>query len=77
MVHKVGKTQRRIGMKLMAVADAAGLALAVHTDSASPHEVTLGDATIDAIVTVGLPEQFAGDRAYDIDPLNDKHCRRD
>lgn len=37
----VGKTKRGKGTKLMVIADAAGLPLAMHTTSASPHEVTL------------------------------------
>src|SRR4051794_15296732 len=49
---KVGKTKRGKGTKLMAIADATGLPLAVHTASASPHEVTLVDATIEATDTV-------------------------
>lgn len=70
--RKVGKTKRGKGTKLMAIADAAGLPLAVHTASASPHEVTLVEATVDEIVTVGLPERLVGDRAYDSDPLDEK-----
>jgi transposase len=66
----VGKTKRGKGTKLMAIADATGLPLAVHTASASPHEVTLVEATIDETVTVGLPERLVGDRAYDSDPLD-------
>jgi transposase len=60
------------GTKLMAIADAAGLPLAVHTDSASPHEVALVDATIDETVTIGLPKRLVGDRAYDCDPLDER-----
>jgi hypothetical protein len=44
----------------------------VHTASASPHEVTLVEATVDETVTVGLPERLVGDRAYDSDPLDEK-----
>jgi len=43
---KVGKTKRGKGSKLMAITDASGLPLAVYTDSASPHEVTLVQATL-------------------------------
>jgi hypothetical protein len=43
---------------------------AVHTDSARPHEVTLVQATLDEIVTVGQPGRIIGDRAYDSDPLD-------
>lgn len=54
----------------MAIADATGLPVAVHTASASPHEVTLVEATVDETVTLGLPERIVGDRAYDCDPLD-------
>ena len=70
--RKVGKTKRGKGTKLMAIADAAGLPLAVHTDAASPHEVTLVEATVDALVTMRLPERLVGHRAYDSDPLDAK-----
>jgi transposase len=66
----VGKTKRGKGTKLMVIADACGLPLAVHTDSASPHEVTLVEATLDEVVTVGRPERLIGDLAYDSDPLD-------
>lgn len=66
----VGKTKRGKGTKLMVIADASGLPLAVHTDSASPHEVTLVQATLNEIVTVGQPRRIIGDRAYDSDPLD-------
>ncbi|WP_418735997.1 transposase [Desulfovibrio sp.] len=54
----------------MVIADASGLPLALHTDSAGPHEVTLVQATLDEIVTVGQPRRIIWDRAYDSDPLN-------
>ena len=44
----------------------------MHTDSASPHEVTLVEAAVDATVTVGLPERLISDRGYDSDPLDEK-----
>lgn len=69
---KVGKTKRGKGTKLMAIADAAGLPVAVHTDAASPHEVALVEAIIDETVSMGLPERLVGDRAYDSDPLDEK-----
>lgn len=70
--RKVGKTEHGKGTKLMAIADATGLPLAVYTDSASPHEVTLVETTVDEIVVVGLPERLVGDRAYGSDPLDEK-----
>ena len=69
---KVGKTKRGKGTKLMVIADAAGLPLAVHTASASPHEVTLVEATLAETLTVGRPGRLIGDRAYDSDPLDQK-----
>jgi len=68
----VGKTKRGKGTKLMVIADAHGLPLAVHTASASPHEVTLVEATLDETVTVGRPERLVGDLAYDSDPLDER-----
>ena len=73
---KVGKTKRGKGTKLMVVADASGLPLAVHTASARPHEVTLVEATLDETVTVGRPQRLIGDRAYDSDPLDQKLAQR-
>ena len=66
----VGKTKRGKGTKLMVIADATGLPLAVHTTSASPHEVTLVEATFDETLTVGRPRRLIRDRAYDSDPLD-------
>jgi transposase len=66
----VGKTKRGKGTKLMVVADASGLPLAVPTAAASPPEVTLVEATLAATYTVGRPQRLIGDRAYDRDPLD-------
>ena len=66
------KTKRGRGKKLMVIADATGLPLAVHTTSASPHEVTLVEATLDETLTVGRPRRLIGDRAYDSDPLDQR-----
>lgn len=54
----------------MVIADASALPLALHTDSAGPHEVTLVQASFDEIVTVGQHRRIIGDRAYDSDPLD-------
>ena len=56
----------------MAVADAAGLPLAVHVASASPHEVTLVEDTLGRSFTNELPEHLIGDKAYDSDKLDTK-----
>jgi transposase len=68
----VGKTKRGKGTKLMVIADATGLPLAVHAASASPHEVTLVEATLAQTLTVGQPRRLIGDRAYDSDPLDQR-----
>src|SRR5262245_35606782 len=68
----VGKTKRGKGTKLMVIADAAGLPLAVHAASASPHEITLVEATLAQSVTLGRPQRLIGDRAYDSDPLDQR-----
>ena len=54
----------------MAVADGAGLPLAVSLASASPHEVTLVDATLDACFAPDVPARLIGDKAYDSDALD-------
>jgi transposase len=54
----------------MALADASGLPLAVHAASASPHELTLVEATLAASCAGEEPERLIGDRAYDSDPLD-------
>ena len=66
----VGKTKRGKGTKIMGLTDAFGLPIAVDTTSASPHEVTLVDKTLDACFLDNVPEKLIGDRAYDSDKLD-------
>ena len=54
----------------MAMADAAGLPLAVYAESATPHEVTLVRETLLETFTDELPDRLIGDKAYDSDPLD-------
>lgn len=54
----------------MAVADRSGLPVAIHTESASPHEVKLVETTLENILVNELPRRLIGDRAYDSDPLD-------
>jgi transposase len=68
----VGKTKRGKGTKIMGLTDANGLPIAVSASSASPHEVTLVEATLDACFTDKLPSRLVGDKAYDSDPLDDR-----
>jgi len=61
----------------VAVADGAGLPLAVSIASASPHEVTLVEATLNQCFAPQLPARLIGDRAYDSDRLDARlHAER-
>jgi transposase len=54
----------------MAIGDHHGLPIAVHVASASPHEVTLVDATLATCFLDELPARLIGDKAYDSDRLD-------
>lgn len=56
----------------MAVADRAGLPLAVHVESASPAEVQLVDAVLKRRFTDALPQRLIGDKAYGSDSLDER-----
>ncbi len=66
----VGKTKRGKGTKIMGLTDAFGLPIAIDATSASPHEVTLVDDTLDACFLENVPEKVIGDLAFDSDPLD-------
>jgi hypothetical protein len=66
----VGKTKCGKGMKLIALADRAGLPLAVYTASATLHEITLVPHTLTATFTAEHPECLIGGKANDSDPLD-------
>ena len=66
----MGKTKRGKGCKIMAITDAGGVVLSVSIQSASPHEVTLVEKTLEDRFVDELPEKLIGDRAYDCDPLD-------
>ncbi len=68
----MGKTKRGKATKIMAMADAAGLPLALHVDSAAPHEVTLVKPPLAACCVDEQPERLIGDKAYDSDPLDEE-----
>lgn len=72
----VGKTKRGKGTKIMAIADGAGLPIAIHATSASPHEVTLVENTLARRFTRATPQRIIGDLAYDSDPLDQRLARR-
>ncbi len=73
----VGKTKRGKGSKIMAIADAAGVCLALHLTSASPHEVTLVHETLASRHVSGKPAKLIGDKAYDSDPLDAELAEQD
>lgn len=66
----MGKTKRGKGTKIMAVVDGNGLPVGVRIESASPHEVTLVESTLDCLATGADPERLIGDKAYDSDALD-------
>lgn len=72
----VGKTKRGKGTKIMAIADGSGLPLSISIASASPHEVTLVNSTIQNLWIDETPERLIGDKAYDSDKL-DKQLKED
>ena len=73
--RQVGKTKRGKGTKIMGIADGAGLPLALRTESASPAEVKLVAATLEARVVRDVPERLIGDKAYDSDALDQQLMR--
>jgi transposase len=56
----------------MAIADSSGFPVALHVDSASPHEVKLVGKTIEGRFPIQLPKKLIGDKAYDSDPLDEE-----
>jgi hypothetical protein len=72
----VGKTKRGKGSTIMAVADRQGLPIAVHVESATPHEVTLVRATLATRFVRLLPARLIGDNAYESDRLDAALARR-
>lgn len=71
----VGPTKRGKGTKSMAIADRAGLPIALDVASASPAEVRLVETTLNQRFTRRVPQRLIGDKAYDSDPL-DRQLRR-
>jgi len=59
----------------MAIADAAGVPVSAHIESASPHEVKLVEAAIDSSFTPDAPDRIIGDKAYDSDGLDERLLR--
>src|SRR5437764_1768664 len=61
------KTKCGKGTKIMAIADRHGLPVAVHIESATPHEVALVKATIAQRLVLKTPADLVGDVAYESD----------
>jgi transposase len=72
----VGKTKRGKGTKIMAFSDGSSVPLALHAESASPHEVSLVEATLAGAFLKEKPERLIGDKAYDSDPLDESLLER-
>ncbi len=70
--EEVGKTKRGKGSKIMVITEKNGIPISVMACSASPHEVTLVEDTLDHAITSSVPEHLIGDGAYDSDPLDRK-----
>ena len=60
----------------MAIADRRGLPVAVHVESATPHEVTLVHATLAQRFVKPFPVRLIGDNAYESDRLDADLARR-
>jgi transposase len=68
--RRVGKTKRGKGSKIMVIADRRGLPIAVHVESATPHEVTMVHATLAQRFVRQRPVRLIGDNAYESDRLD-------
>lgn len=55
----------------MAVADISGFPIAIHLESAAPHEVTLVQPTLEQRLVTQQPQRLIGDKAYDSDKLDE------
>lgn len=66
---EIGKAKRGKGGKIMAIVDRHGLPLAVSTQAANHHEVTLAQLNFEFYMIEPKPENLLGDRAYGSDPL--------
>ncbi len=56
----------------MAIGDAHGLPIAIHTETAAPAEVKLVEATLRKLLVPEKPLRIIADKAYDSDPLREQ-----
>lgn len=61
----VGKSRAGNATKIMALADSAGLPIAVTVAEGSRHDVSLVDQTLEEAVVRHLPRRLIGDKAFD------------
>jgi transposase len=54
----------------MALADLHGLPISIYLESATPHEVTLVEPTLEQRLVTQRPQRLIGDKAYDSDNLD-------
>ena len=59
------KSKHGKGTKIMAIRDREGLPVAVHVESATPHEVKLVVPTLVEMLISEAPQNLVGDNAYD------------
>jgi transposase len=74
----IGPTKRGKGSKCMVLVERQGIPLGITIAAASPAEITLADATLNARVPPRRrkPTHLLGDRAYDSDPLRKRLAAR-
>ena len=60
----------------MGITDSHGIPIAISLCSASPHEVTLIEETLEQRFVSTLPKRLIGDKAYDSDPHDKKLAKR-
>lgn len=61
----------------MAVADSAGLPLAVCIGDGNKHDLQLADDVVDAAFDEKVPPKLIGDKGFDSNPLAERLARRD
>jgi hypothetical protein len=60
----------------MAITDRHGRPIAIHIDSATPHEVTLVETTLAHRLVQKMPKRLIGDNAYESDQLDAELAQR-
>ncbi len=74
---EIGPIKRSKCLKKMVIVDRHGLPLAVSTQTANVHEVTLVQLSFDFYMIEANPDNLMGDRAHDSDKLLDEELRQE